>query len=103
MHKFYRPALLALAAAALSACAAGGSPDASLARDTAAALGVLPDAVAITGRRDVFPSTYYTAVVAGRAHDCQVLTVGFVRTPICTAAGGGLAEVPSPRPRPRRG
>lgn len=102
MHKLYKPVLLAIGAATLSGCATSG-PDARLAGDTAAVLGARPDEVVISGRRDVFPSTYYTASVAGRAYSCQVLTVGFVRTPVCTTGSGGMAD---PRPsggHPRRG
>lgn len=102
MHTLHRPAFLAVAAVALSACAAGAGGD-RLAADTAAALGVRPGEVAITARRDVFPSTYYTATAAGRAYSCQVLTVGFVQTPICTADGAGLAAPRASAARPRRG
>lgn len=88
MSKLPCPALLLIAAAALSGCTSQLLSDARIADNTAGILGVPPSDVAISARREAFPNTYYTATVRGVAHACTInggtaLSFGMVNVPSC--------------------
>lgn len=92
MSKLARPVVLFIAVVGLSGCTSQLLSDARIADNTAGILGVAPSDVAISGRREAFPNTYYTATVRGVAHACTInggtaLSFGMVNVPSCDGRG----------------